>query len=58
MRRTRIFTLIMAIVWTIIGVGAVVLVVNSGAMTGMNLLIILLAIAAVAGNWLRYIRNR
>ena len=58
MKRTRIFTLIMAIVWTIIGVAAIVMVFHAGMTAAMNLLIVLLAVVTVVGNWLRYIRYR
>ena len=58
MKRSRIFALIMAIVWTILGIAAIVMVFHSSMTTAMNLLIVLLAIVAVVGNWLRYFQYR
>ena len=58
MKRSRIFALIMAIVWTILGIAAIVMVFRSSMTTAMNLLIVLLAIVAVVGNWLRYFQYR
>ena len=58
MKRSRIFALIMAIVWTILGIAAIVMVLRSSMTTAMNLLIVLLAIVAVVGNWLRYFQYR
>ena len=58
MKRTRIFTFVMAIVWTIIGGFAIVLVARTGLTSGMNILLVLLAFVAVVGNWLRWYRSR
>ena len=58
MKRTRIFTLIMAIVWTVIGSAAVVVAAKSDLGTGMDFLIVILAVVAVVGNWMRYLRSR
>ena len=58
MKRTRIFTLIMAIFWTIVAVTVIVLVSRAGLNSSMNLLLVLLALIAVAGNWMRWYRSR
>ena len=58
MRRTKVFTLVMAIVWTVIGVAAVVVVSASGVGGGMQLIMLILAFVAIAGNWLRWFRSR
>ncbi len=58
MKRTRTFYLIMAIVWTLVAVAAVVVVSGTGMGGSMNLLVLLLAFVAVAGNWLRWFRSR
>lgn len=58
MKRTQVFTLVMAIVWTLIGIAAVVAVSRAGMGTGMQLLILVLAFVAIAGNWLRWYRSR
>ena len=57
MKRTRIFTLIMAIVWSLVGVGVIFYAFSIGFSTA-TFLLLLLACVAVAGNWLRYIRSR
>lgn len=58
MKRTQVFTLVMAIFWTFIGVTAVLVTwradVGSGARTG----VLVLAFVAVVGNWMRYLRSR
>ncbi|MBQ9664516.1 MAG: hypothetical protein IJV40_15325 [Oscillospiraceae bacterium] len=59
MKRTRIFTLVMAIFWTLIAVFAIVLIARgTGLKTEMNVLLVSLALVAVVGNWLRWLRSR
>ena len=59
MKRTQIFTLVMAIFWTIVGVLAVILAARSGGLnTSMNIVLAFLAFVAIAGNWLRWYRSR
>ncbi len=58
MKRTKIFTLVMAIFWTVIAVLAVVLLMQSGEKSNGNIALIFLAVVAVVGNWMRYFKNR
>ncbi len=58
MKRTRIFTLVMAIIWTIVGIAAIFLAASSNMSTAMNLLLVVLVVVAVVGNWMRYIRHK
>ena len=58
MKRTQIFTLIMAIFWTIIAVAAVIAATRAGMETSMQIVIAFLAFVTVAGNWLRWYRSR
>ena len=58
MKRTKIFSLVMAIFWTLIAVAAVLLIKRSGVSGTWSLLVVILAVVAVAGNWLRYFRAR
>ena len=59
MKRTQIFTLVMAIFWTIVGVAALVLAARStGLDTRMKIVLAFLAFVAIAGNWLRWYRSR
>ena len=59
MKRTQIFTLVMAIFWTIVGVLALVLAARStGLDTSMKIVLVFLAFVAIAGNWLRWYRSR
>ena len=54
MKRTQIFTLVMAIFWTIVGVLALVLAARStGLDTSMKIVLAFLAFVAIAANWLR-----
>ena len=57
MKRTQIFTLVMAIVWTLIGV-FVILYALRGGVNGSSLLLVMLALAAIGLNWLRWMRTR
>jgi hypothetical protein len=57
MKRTKIFTLIMAIVWTLIG-GFVILYALRGGVNGQGLLLTALAVCAIALNWMRWARTR
>ena len=58
MKRTQIFTLIMAIFWTVIGIAVVVLVTRAGLTPAMNILLVLMAFIAIVGNWMRWFRSR
>lgn len=58
MKRTQIFTFIMAIVWTLIGGFIILYAVRGGGMNSKSLLLVALAIAAIALNWMRWLRTR
>ena len=59
MKRTQIFTLVMAIFRTIVGVAALILAARStGLDTSMKIVLAFLAFVAIAGNWLRWYRSR
>ena len=58
MKRTQIFTLIMAIFWTMIAVAAILLVSRMDLEPAYNIIFAAVAFVAVVGNWLRYIRSR
>ena len=59
MKRTQIFTLVMAIFWTAVGVLALILAARStGLDTSMKIVLAFLAFVAIAGNWLRWYRSR
>ena len=59
MKRTQIFTLVMAIFWTVVGVLTVILAArSSGLNTSMKIVLAFLAFVAIAGNWLRWYRSR
>ena len=58
MKRTRIFTLIMAIFWTIIAAAVIVLAMRSELTGAMRFLLVSLALVAAVGNWLRWSRSR
>ena len=58
MKRTKTFTLIMAIFWTVVAVAAIVLVTRMGLSTPEVIVLVFLAFVAVAGNWLRYFRSK
>ena len=59
MKRTQIFTLVMAIFWTVVGVAALILAARStGLDTSMKIVLAFLAFVAIAGNWLRWYRSR
>ena len=58
MKRTKTFFLVMAIVWTVIGLAAIFVVSRSGMGAGTQLLMLVLAFVAIAGNWLRWFRCR
>ena len=57
MKRTQIFTFIMAIVWTLIGVFVILYAVRGG-LNGKSLLLVMLALSAIGLNWIRWIRTR
>ena len=58
MKRTRIFTLIMAIFWTIVAIAAVILVSRMQLSASWNIVFVTLVFVAVVGNWLRYYKSR
>ena len=59
MKRTQIFTLVMAVFWTIVGALALVLAVRSSELNvSMKIVLVFLAFVAIAGNWLRWYRSR
>ena len=59
MKRTQIFTLVMAVFWTIVGVLTLVLAVRSSELNvSMKIVLVFLAFVAIAGNWLRWYRSR
>ena len=59
MKRTQVFTLVMAIFWTILGVLALVMAArSSGLSVSMKIVLAFLAFVAIAGNWLRWYRSR
>ena len=59
MKRTQVFTLVMAIFWTILGVLALVMAArSSGLSTSMKIVLAFLPFVAIAGNWLRWYRSR
>ncbi len=57
MKRTRVFALAMALVWTLVAVLVALFVLRTGASL-MNMILVLLAAIAAAGNWLRYVRTK
>ncbi len=58
MKRTKVFTLIMAIFWTVVAVAAVVMFRRMNLSTPETIVLLFLAFVAVAGNWLRYYRSK
>ena len=59
MKLTQVFTLVMAIFWTILGVLALILATrSSGLSVSMKIVLAVLAFVAIAGNWLRWYRSR
>lgn len=59
MKRTRIFTLVMAIFWSIIGVLALVLAARTPDLNiSMKIVLAFLVFVAVVGNWLRWYKTR
>ncbi len=58
MKRTRIFTLVMAIFWTLIAAAAIVLAMRAELTGAMKVLLISLALVAAVGNWMRWSRSR
>ena len=58
MKRTQIFTFIMAIVWTLIGGFIIFYVFSGGKLTGQGLLLVMLALVAIILNWVRWARTR
>ena len=59
MKRTKIFTLVMAVFWTVIGVLALAAAARSdGLNISMKVVLVFLVFVAVVGNWLRWYRSR
>ena len=59
MKRTRIFTLVMAIFWSIIGVLALVMAARTPDLNiSMKIVLAFLVFVAVVGNWLRWYKTR
>ena len=58
MKRTKVFTLITAIFWTVVAVAAVVMFRRMNLSTPETIVLLFLAFVAVAGNWLRYYRSK
>ena len=58
MKRTKVFTLIMAIFWTVVAVAAVVMFRRMNLSTPETIVLLFLAFVAVAGNWLRYYQSK
>ena len=58
MKRTQIFTLVMAIFWTLIALAAVVLATRTELTVPMRFLVVVFAFVASAGNWMRWYRGR
>ena len=58
MKRTRIFTLVMAIFWTLIAAAVIVLAVRAELTGAMKVLLVSLALVAAVGNWMRWSRTR
>ena len=57
MKKSTYF-LIMAVVWTVVAVAVVALVSRTGTGSFSNMVLLLFAFIAVAGNWLRWSRSR
>jgi uncharacterized membrane protein len=57
MKKSTYF-LIMAVVWTVVAVAVVALVSRTGTGSFSNMVLLLFAFIAVAGNWLRWYRSR
>ena len=59
MKRTKIFTLVMAIFWSVIGVLALVLAAHTPDLDiSMKVVLVFLVFVAVVGNWLRWYKTR
>ena len=59
MKRTRIFTLVMAIFWSIIGVLVLVMAARTPDLNiSMKIVLAFLVFVAVVGNWLRWYKTR
>lgn len=59
MKRTRIFTLVMAIFWSIIGVLVLVMAARTPDLNiSMKIVLAFLVFVAVVGNWLRWYKAR
>ncbi len=57
MKRNHVFALVMAIIWTLVALLVAMYVYYAGT-SGPNLILLVFAFIAVAGNWLRYIRMK
>ncbi|MCR5136863.1 MAG: hypothetical protein K6C12_07175 [Oscillospiraceae bacterium] len=58
MKRTKVFTLVMAIFWTVVAVLAVILVSRMELSASWVIIFAFLAFVTVVGNWLRYFRSK
>ena len=59
MKRTKIFTLVMAIFWSIIGVLVLVMAARTPDLNiSMKIVLAFLVFVAVVGNWLRWYKTR
>lgn len=54
MNRNEKFYLIMAIVYSVISLGVLVLVIKTGAFSAFGILLMLLAVICAAAQWLRF----
>ncbi len=58
MKRTRVFTLVMAIFWTVVAIVALVLFSRVQVGNAERVILVFLIFVMVVGNWLRYYRSR
>ncbi len=58
MQRTRVFTLVMAIFWTVVAIVALVLFSRVQVGNAERVILVFLIFVMVVGNWLRYYHSR
>ena len=58
MKRTQVFTFILAILWTLIGGFIILYALRGGGLNAKSVLLIALALAAIVLNWMRWMRTR
>ena len=58
MKRTRVFTLVMTIFWTVVAIVALVLFSRVQVGNAERVILVFLIFVMVVGNWLRYYRSR